>query len=245
MTRPAGQNEELCRLLGNLGARVLEIPTIEIAEPVSWQDCDQAIAHMDDYDWLIFTSANAVDAFCGRARGRTLCRVAVVGSQTARRAESFGLQVAIQPRNYRSQGLLDVMPADMHGGRVLLPRGDLADDELPRALRARGATVDAVVVYRTVLPRGGSGPLRNCFETGPPDCVTFTSGSTVRNLVTLVGREDARRYLSRTAIAVIGPVTRRTAEELGIEAAIESPEATIPALVEAIRRYFADRSSTA
>lgn len=242
VTRARGQNRELRRSLGQLGARVIEIPTIEIAEPRDWQPVDAAIRRIDQYSWIVFTSANAVDAFERRARGKPLPQVAAVGRQTARHAEALGIPVALIPEQYRSEGILDAFPSDMQGVKVLLPRGDIAGTELPGALRSRGADVDTVTVYRTCAPEEGGPELRQFLDNGEIDCITFTSGSTVRNLITMLDEDrmpSAR--LRNVAIAVIGPVTRESAENAGLDVAVEPGEATIPALVEAICRYFDNR----
>ena len=239
LTRARGQNRELGRLLEAIGARVLEIPTIEIREPADWQPVDRAIGLLAEYDWVVFSSANAVDAFLGRVGRAPLPRVAVVGAQTARRAEARGVPVALVPGDYRSDGLLAAFPADLGGVRLLLPRGDIAGDELTEGLRARGARVDTVTVYRTTLPAAGGAELRRYLRSAEIDCVTFTSGSTLRNLVSLLDVPDPPACLSGIAIAVIGPVTRMAAEDLGLRVAVEPREATVRSLAEAIRDYFA------
>jgi uroporphyrinogen-III synthase len=193
---------------------------------------------LSDYDWIVFTSANAVDAFSRRSGARSLPKVAVVGTETSRRAKARGIRVDLVPRTFRAEGLLDALPRDLNGQRILLPRGDLAGKELPEALRSRGAEVDPVVVYRTVLPSGGGDRLRTALGSGRIDCVTLTSGSTVRNLVAMLGEGDSSICLDRTSIAVIGPVTRQVVESFGFEVAIEPQEATMPALARAIREHF-------
>jgi uroporphyrinogen III methyltransferase/synthase len=240
VTRARGQNHDLRFALEDRGSDVVEIPTIEITEPESWQNVDEAIRKLDQYDWIVFTSANAVDAFSERTQGMPLPQVAVVGRQTARRAASRGIHVSLIPENYRSEGILDVFPVDMRGVRLLLPRGDIAGAELPIALRARGAEVDTVTVYRTRVPAKGGAELRRYLEDVGVDCVTFTSGSTVRNLIVMLGA-NPEACLARTAIAVIGPVTRQDVQNAGLDVAVEPDEATIPALVDAVCRYFSNR----
>jgi len=239
VTRARGQNAGLRRLLGDSGARVVEIPTIEIREPETWEPVDRAVRGLGDYDWIVFTSANAVEAFLSRLGQRKPPRVAVVGIETARRAEEQGIGVELVPESYSTDGLLAALPEDMTAVRLLLPRGDLADDALPEALRARGARVDTVIVYRTAVPSAGGDTLREALGSGKIDCVAFTSGSTARNLVRLLDVPDPARYLSRAAIAVIGPATRQTVESLGLEVAIEPRQATVPSLAAAIRAHFA------
>lgn len=238
LTRARGENATLRRVLEEAGAEAVEIPTIRIQPPESWKTLDEALASGKTYDWVVFTSAHAVDAFLSRQPGRPLPAIAVVGPQTARRAQARGLEVTLVPSDFRVEGLLRSLPPDLGERRFLLPRGDLADETLPDALRARGAEVDTVVVYRTTVPEAGREALREELRARRIDCVTFTSGSTVRNLVSMLGGADARRYLLDTKIAVIGPVTRRAVEQIGCGVAIEAPEATLASLGRAVVDYF-------
>jgi len=239
LTRAHPQNQTFRKRLEEEGAQVVEVPTIEIEEPESWDPVDRVVARLGDYDWVVFTSANAVEAFCRRVTG-PLPRVAVVGSQTARRAEGMGIDVGLVPAEFRWEGVLEALPGDMSGQRILIPRGDLATDEFPKALRLRGATVDVVTTYRTVRPRRGREDLEKTLEAGI-DCITFTSGSTARNLLAMLDDPEAPVRLAGIAIAVIGPTTRRVVEGLGLTVTIEPPEATIPAMSEAIRTYFEEQ----
>lgn len=236
LTRARGENTTLARMLEDAGAEAVEIPTIEIRLPESWTSPDAALGRT--HDWVVFTSAHGVEAFRNRYPRHPLPRVAVVGPQTARRARARGIDIELVPYNYRVEGLLDALPGDLRGLRFLLPRGDLADAALPDTLRARGAEVDAVVVYRTRVPESGREALREELGEHRIDCVTFTSGSTARNLASMLGPDDTRSSLAATTIAVIGPMTREAVESLGCEVAIEPPEATLPALGRAVIEYF-------
>lgn len=236
LTRARGENATLGRILETAGVETVEIPTIEIRPPESWTSPDRVLEKT--YDWVVFTSAHGLEAFRGRYPRYPLPRVAVVGPQTASRARALGIDIALVPSDYRVEGLLEELPGDLAGLRFLVPRGDLADAALPDTLRARGAEVDAVVVYRTVVPETGRDTLREELGDHRIDCVTFTSGSTVRNLASMLGVADTRPYLAATKVAVIGPVTRAAVESLGCEVAIEPPEATLPALGRAVIEYF-------
>lgn len=241
LTRARGQNRELRHLLEADGASVVEIPTIRYGEPANRYAVDERLRRLHTYDWIVFTSGHGVDVFAPRC-APPLPRVAVVGIQTARRARSHGIDVAVVPDEFRVEGLLKALPDDMTGVRVLVPRGNLAGDELPDAIRARGARVDTVTVYRTVIPTEGREELRALMGNARVDCVTFTSGSTVRNLMAMLDSADAKESLRRVAIAAIGPVTRQAVEALGLKVSIEPPLATVPSLAEAIRQYFAPSS---
>jgi uroporphyrinogen III methyltransferase / synthase len=238
LTRARGENTTLARMLREAGAGTVEIPTIEIRPPESWTRPDQVLTSGTTYDWVVFTSAHGVDAFRSRYPNHPLPQVAVVGPRTAARARALGIEVALVPGDYRVGGLLDALPVELTEQRFLLPRGDLADRTLTDALRARGARVDEVVIYRTVVPEAGRERLLEELDDGRIDCVTFTSGSTVRNLASMLGSADAQRGLGGTKIAVIGPVTRKAVESLGWRVAIEPDEATVEALGGAVIDYF-------
>jgi uroporphyrinogen III methyltransferase/synthase len=237
LTRARSQNASLRNGLEGFGARVVEIPTIEITGPNSWAPVDQAIERLEEYDWVVFTSANAVDAFFSRGRGE-LKNVAAVGSQTARRLEERGQDVDLVPVDFRSEGLLRIFPSDLKGVRILLPRAEAAGEDLPKEMRNRGATVDEVVVYRTRLPSWGRTELRQLLEEHQIDCVTFTSGSTVQNFIDMIDAVDLESLLSGTVVAVIGPVTGQAAAAAGLRVDIQAEKTTIADLVREIRDYF-------
>ena len=238
-TRAKGQSAPLRERLEQLGARVLEIPTIEIVPPESWAPVDAAIAGLADYDWLILTSANAVRCFLDRLDDHAgFPPIAVVGSQTARNLEERGLSPALIPDDFRAEGLIEALPENLSGQRILLPRAEAAREHLPDTLRARGARVDVVTVYRTQRPLAGASRLRRSLGEEKIDCITLTSGATAQNLVDMLGTADLSELLKGIAVAVIGPVTRDCAAQVGLRADIQASSATIPDLVLAIDRYF-------
>jgi len=229
ITRAATQSEELRRDLEALGARVVECPTIQIVPPKTWKPVDDAIRRLNTYDWLLFTSANAVDQFMERLAGAgCTIPIAVVGSATAAKLSEWALTAALVPKQFRAEGLLDAFPQKMVSVRVLFPRAEVARELLPEELRRRGATVDVVTVYRTVKAQRGS--IREVLESESVDCIVFTSPSTIP--------DDLAPLPAHVAVAVIGPVTREAARLLGFEPAIVPAQSTIPALVEAIRDYL-------
>ena len=137
--------------------------------------------------------------------------------------------------------LYEVITHDLRGKKVLIPRAEVAREILPERLRRMDAEVDVVVVYRTIAPAADLSRLMEQIEAGRIDVVTFTSSSTVRNFVDMVGgAEQARRLGSKTAIGCIGPITAHTAEQCGLTVAILAPENTVPALAQAIVRYFSE-----
>lgn len=246
VTRAPEQSKELVELLEELGARVLPFPTIAIADPEDLAPLDEAIRHLDVYSWIVFTSSNAVERFFARlyASGRDArhlhgARVACVGPATAAACERNGIRPDHVAEKHVGEALAEGLLARgvREGSRVLLPRAEEAREVLPDALREAGALVDVVVAYRTVKGEGDPQTLA-ALEAGEVDYVTFTSGSTARNFVELAPSVDRERVVA----ACIGPVTAKTARELGFETVIEPVEYTAPALVEAIVRHARRRS---
>ena len=231
ITRAASQSADLRTRLETVGARVIECPTIQIVPPKTWKPVDDAIRRLSSYQWLLFTSANAVDQFMDRKADRPcLIPIAVVGSATADKVLEWGLRPSLVPKEFRAEGLLEAFPERMVGTRILFPRAEVARELLPDELRRRGASVDIVTVYRTV--KGSSGNLGEILATEKVDCIVFTSPSTIP--------DDLTSVPAGTAIAVIGPVTREAAQLLGLQPTIAPKESTVPSLVDAIRRHFAE-----
>ncbi len=237
ITRAASQSGSLRTKFEAAGARVIEVPTIEIKPVDDWTDVDAAVARLDEYQWLIFTSANAVDLFMARAQllNRSVTMpIAVVGSATARRIRDWGLEAAIVPEEFRAEGLLDAMPADLSGTSILFPRAEVAREMLPVELRRRGAQVDVRVVYRTVKPDPQSNAFQNIASSQHIDCIVFTSPSAIRNLAESVD-QPITDVLESIPIAVIGPVTADAAKQLGLTVGIVPTESTIDSLVLAVQ----------
>ena len=236
-TRAAAQSAELRSKLEGLGARVIECPTIEIVPVRDWSAVDAAIRSLDSYQWLLFTSANAVQYFMKRVEAAgAACSVpvAVVGSATARRLREWNLEPSIVPKEFRAEGLLKAMPSKLYRTSILFPRAEVARDMLPAELRRRGARVDIVTVYRTVRPEPGERSISEILATERIDCIVFTSPSTIRYVAESAG-ELFLKLLKDVPVAVIGPVTRDAAVEFGLTARIIPDESSIDALVAAIQ----------
>ncbi|MBV9506738.1 MAG: uroporphyrinogen-III C-methyltransferase [Acidobacteriia bacterium] len=238
VTRARGQAETLSARLRALGAGVIELPTIEIRPAADYAPLDRAIDSLACYDWLIFTSANGVRFFMERldrsaADLRALrARICAIGPATRAAIEALHLKVDVMGKEYVAEGLVDALAAhDLAGKRVLLPRAAVARDLVPVELARRGALVDVVEVYRTVVPEELAAQARELF-TPPdkPDCITFTSSSTVQNLVSTIGAAP----LEGVSVASIGPVTSDTARKLGITVTAEAAVYTVDGLVTAI-----------
>lgn len=244
VTRARPQAGAFARVLEEVGAAVIEFPTIEIAPPESYDRLDAAIAQLDGYDWIIFTSVNGVEHFSARLAhlGRTLngaIRAAAIGPETAKAVESLGVAPEIVPEEYRAEAILGKLRHEaMRGQKVLVPRAAEARDVLIRTLREWGADVDLVEAYRTVAPASDPAPLRAMLLRGGVDAVTFTSSSTVRNFQTIFAGDDLRHLLARSAVACIGPITQSTAAEIGMRVDVVAEDYTIAGLTQALVEYF-------
>src|SRR2546422_6060696 len=157
ITRAAGQSAELRAMLEDHGARVIECPTIQIVPPKTWKPVDDAIRRLNTYQWLLFTSANAVEQFMDRI-GNVRCTIpiAVVGSATAAKLSEWDLKPALLPKEFRAEGLLEAFPEKMVAVRILFPRAEVARELLPEEVRRRRATVAGVSGYRTVETQLGN-----------------------------------------------------------------------------------------
>ncbi len=242
VTRSRAQAGSLRGLLEAEGAEVIDFPTIRTIPPADYAPVDHAIARLAEYRWIVFTSQTGVAAFVDRMRaiGRdpdTLrgVHLAAIGPGTASALASRGLRTDLAPAEFRAEALVEAFAGqDLRGARVLIPRAEDARGVLPEGLRRLGAAVDVVAVYRTELEPEQSPHVRRRLLDGTVDAVTFTSSSTVRNFVTLLG-PDARRVLRGTVVACIGPVTAATARELGLDVGVIAGTYTIPGLVAALR----------
>ncbi len=227
-----------------LGAEIIEIPAIEIVPPESFADLDLALGNLSQYQWLIVTSGNGAHALGERMRVLGIepvafagLKIAAVGSATKRALEELGLQVAVTPKEYVAESLVEALGYEVRGQRVLLARAAVARDVIPHVLQARGATVDVADAYRTVIPEESVTAVRTIFAAaGPiPDAATFTSSSTVTNLLNLF--REAGVGVPREMKAVsIGPVTSGTLRENGWEPAAEADPHDLGGLVEAAVR---------
>jgi uroporphyrinogen III methyltransferase/synthase len=250
VTRARAQAGELSRELEALGAEVFEFPTIEIKPPEDFGPLDEAIRALDSFDWIVFTSVNGVEAFVERLKHRGLdlrsvprrTKLAAIGPATAKRVEEAGLRVDVTPEEYRAEALIVALAKDsLRGERVLIPRAKVAREILPEKLRETGAEVVVPPAYEAVPSEEGREPMKELLEKGEVDCVTFTASSTVENFVRSFGEEgaEARRLLSKTTVACIGPITAKTARDHDIRVDVEAEEYTIGGLVSAVAGLLA------
>jgi uroporphyrinogen III methyltransferase/synthase len=250
ITRPRDQAAEFVRRVEAAGAEAIEAPMIRIVPPDDYGPLDEACAHVGTFDWIIFASGNAVDAFVGRLlktphdlRALSGVKLCAVGSATAAHLAGYGLKVDLTPATNRAAAVVQAMsdPGDVRGLSILLPHADIGRELLAHELRKRGANVTEVVAYRTVVAEAeheGDPDIYQMLLAGRIDVVTFTSPSAVRNFVRVVGEEPAADLLSTTVVASIGPVTAEAAAQFKIQTTIVPEHYTIPALVDAIVAHF-------
>jgi uroporphyrinogen-III synthase len=230
-----------------LGAEVFEIPFIEIRKPRSYQPLDSALNNIRNYDWLILTSVNGVEAVWKRLKTLRIdkqalghLKVAAIGPATRTAIENQGIKVAVMPRHYVAESVVESLRDRVKGNRVLLARARVARDVIPRELGKLGAEVDVVEAYETVIPESSRERIQELLENARRrlNMITFTSSSTVRNFVELlgppIGKQDRMKLLRDIDLASIGPVTSSTLREFGLPVDIEAKEYTIPGLIEAI-----------
>ncbi len=243
VTRARTQASGFAAALQALGAEVVQLPAIRIAPPADPEPLRQAAARAGTYDWIVFSSANGVERFWYALReqgcdARSLSGVSVcaMGTATAGELERRGVFPDAVAEQFVAESAVETLlrAGVGQGSRILLPRAEAGREVLPQRLREAGAEVDEVVAYTTVRDGTGAEAVRAMLDRGEVDMVTFTAGSTARNFVELVGVD-----VGRAAVASIGPVTTKTAEELGLRVSVEAEEYTITGLVAAIRAFYA------
>jgi uroporphyrinogen-III synthase len=242
VTRARHQAARLSTDLVALGAEVIEIPTIEITPPASYEPLDDALRNLAGYNWLIVTSSNTVRVLRERMGllGLSLSafshlEIAAVGSATAETIREFGLKVAFMPHEYVAESLIDALEDQIRGQSVLLVRAAAARDIIPETLRERGMPVHVVDAYRTAIPSGSVEQIQAVFREGAriPDAATFTSSSTVTNFLALLREAGIDHGMHSMRAISIGPVTSQTLREQGWYSSGEADPHTIPGLIAA------------
>ena len=251
VTRAIEQAREIKERLENLGATVLLFPAVSFSEPVDTTELDRAIGSLETFDWLLFTSVNAVRFFASRCRklGRQLkfgnhLRLAAVGPATAGAAAAEGFEIGYVAQEFLGTALAHELGAAVTSQRVLLPRSDRAGRDLPLALKALGAEVVEVVAYHT----GGVGVAEpgvlEALREGRVDVVSFFSPSAVENVRGELGAEVLSALGARGALAAVGRVTAAALQKAGLPVAIEAPEATAESMTTAIVEHFSSLNSS-
>jgi uroporphyrinogen-III synthase len=244
--RARHQAGSLSASLRSLGASVIEIPFIEIRKPQSYQPLDDALKNIRNYDWLVLTSANGVEAMWERVRRLRITRrnlkhlqIAAIGPATKKAIVNHGLKVKMVPEEYVAESVVKGLRDKVNGKRVVLIRAKVARDVIPEELRAAGAQVDVVEAYETAAPERSRVRLRALMKNAVrrPHIVTFTSSSTAKNFAELMGNarnSPGSASLKHVQFASIGPVTSATLRELQMPVAIEAREFTMGGLIRAI-----------
>jgi uroporphyrinogen-III synthase len=245
VTRAHNQGDGLSSLLRQYGAEIIEAPVIEIRPPDSYEAMDTALNNIIQYDWLILTSVNGVEAMFARLEPLGLSvdslqhlKIAAIGPATEERIQDHGLVVDVVPPRYVAEEIVRVLRKLIKGEKVLLLRAKVARDVIPDELRKAGAEVDVAEAYQTVIPEDAKERVQHIFSEAKPDAITFTSSSTVKNFLSAIVGTDIPQKLSKVKFASIGPVTSDTLREYGLPVHVEADEFTMEGLAQAIVRLF-------
>jgi uroporphyrinogen III methyltransferase / synthase len=246
ITRAALESSELYDKLKQRGAIPVVVPLITFAPPEDYAPLDDALLKWKQFDWVIFTSAYAVQAVVLRAArfGRNLGKggappnIAVVGPATKQKAEQAGFFVGHTARTHVGVALADELGDQVENKRVLLPRSDRANPDLPEALRRLGAEVREVIAYRTLRPTDADQEAIARVCKGEADAILFFSPSAVHTFVEMVGRERVKTLQNRMLMASIGPVTARALQEAGVQRIVTPAEASADAVIQALESSF-------
>jgi uroporphyrinogen-III synthase len=245
VTRARLQAGQLSSELTALGAEVIEIPTIEILPPRSFEALDTALRNLQQYQWLIVTSANTVRSIRDRVAALDLAasnfshlKIAAIGSATAHALQETGLCVTLTPKEYVAESLLAAIGDQARNTRVLIARAAIARDIIPAALTQTGAQVDVIDAYRNIIPETSSTRITEIFAPGQhsPDAATFTSSSTVTNFFQLLRAAGLNQPPEKTRAISIGPITTRTLRDHNWQPAAEANPHDIPGLIDAVVR---------
>ncbi len=248
VTRSRTQAASMVSLLERAGAEVLALPTIRIESPGDPAPLLSAIEKIAGYDWILFTSTNAVEAFMrlfsGERPGERLnsfTRIAAVGKATADSLAEFSVSIDFRPEKFTGEALAEnLMTGEaLRGRRILLPRSDIAPKTVIELLRSRGAVTDEVVAYHTLPEEKHRTEYNRLFEEESIDMITFTSSSTAENLIPLLSVKSLSFFREKLLSASIGPVTTKTLLKFGVTPAVEPEEHTVEGLVEAVIAYYA------
>jgi uroporphyrinogen III methyltransferase / synthase len=248
ITRAGPQSSSFESLLYERGAMPVLFPTIDIKPIIKNKKLDEAISRLRDYDWIVFTSVNGVEIFFGKlqrlgldTRALANAKVGAIGPATCKALETHGIRPDYVPEKYTGHDfILGLKGKKLAGKKILLPRADIADDEIIKGLVNLRAEVDEVAVYHTVRPKYDKAELLKLLVPGELDIITFTSSSTVTNFVAGLSPKEISRV--RSKIACIGPKTAETASLAGLRVHVTAGTQTMPGLLEAMEDYFREDS---
>ena len=248
ITRAAAQSEAMSRELSARGAIPVVLPLVSFADPEDFAPLDAAIAGIQRFDWIILTSAQAVRALAKRGKevmrslmySESELRIACVGPATAEAARQAGLPVEYVAVTHTGAGLAEELGNRLQGARVLLPRSDRANQDLPQALKRHGAQVTEVIAYRTLRPTEVDRRNLAQIGDGAADAVLFFSPSAVQHFAERFGGDQLQALQDKLAITAVGPVTANALREAGVRRIVLAKETTATAVVEALEHYYAD-----
>ena len=229
---------------------MVEFPTIRISSLSEYKELDLAIERLTDFHWIIFTSPNGVNYFWRRlkvkgkdARWLSQLKIGAIGPKTALKLESMGIMADFLPDEYSSEGIMKgIAKFNIKGKRILLPRADIAPPYLLDNLRKLGANVEEVPSYQTQVSEGrGVTEIRNRLNHRTIDIVIFTSSSTVTNFKSVLPKESLQPLMENISVACIGPITAKTAQDLGFNVDVVAEAFTIDGLCEAILNFFSKK----
>lgn len=243
VTRARAQASTMVKKIEELGGLAIELPSIEIQKETNLSRLYEAFEHLQDYDWLIFTSVNAVDIFFAELQKNHLdirslygIKICAIGPATRMRLEERGLIVELVPDEFVAEGIIKKMASSVKAGeRVLLPRARDARKILPEGIRQLGAELDEIYLYKSIISNNIDEEQLEEVKYGKVDYLTFTSSSTVKNFVNILGKDSIKDFNFRVKVACIGPVTAATAEEYGFTVDILADEYTIDGLLNAVK----------
>jgi uroporphyrinogen-III synthase len=246
ITRAVAQSETLAKQFSALGAIPVILPLVAFAEPEDFAPLDEAIAQVERFDWVIFTSGQAVRAVVARSkrvdaplvRPGSKLRIATVGPVSAEAVGQAGLPVEYVANTHNGVALAGELGERIRGRSVLLPRSDRANPDLPAALKAHGAHVTEVVAYRTLQPNDLDSRNLGRISAGEADAILFFSPSAVQHFVELAGLEYVRNIQDRLAITAVGPVTASALREAGVERLVVAADTTYVAVIQALEQHY-------
>jgi len=246
ITRAAAQSEALSKQLSVLGAIPLILPLVAFADPESFVELDEAIAQLEQFDWVVFTSGQAVRAFAARSeslkiplsRTENKAMIAAVGPASAEAVRLARLPVEYVAKVHNGVALANELGERLRGRKVLLPRSDRANPDLPAALKGHGAQVTEVVAYRTLQPTDVDKQNLGRIAAGEADAILFFSPSAVHNFVESTGVDQLHGLQDRLAIAAVGPVTAGALRDAGVERVVVAADTTTATVVQALEQYF-------
>jgi uroporphyrinogen-III synthase len=245
ITRSPNQAQEFIHSIEELGGKAIPCPVIKTVLPDNLDKLDWGLRNLSSYDWIIFTSVNAVRFFLQRGKEIGISvqeqlkgKVAAVGTKTAVALRKQNIKVDHIPAKFTADDLLESLKDELVAGqKVLIPHANLAKKNLANGLENLGLFVDDIVTYETIADDSCKEEVRHLLENSQADVITFTSPSTVHNFLALLDGLNWEEFLHSVTIAVIGPVTAEAAKQLGLKVDVIAKEYSIPGLIQELVRH--------